>query len=51
MEEKKLILDAKRSNASLRSLSILDYYDSESIDLIGHRDRLLIDKFNYSPPS
>ena len=51
MEEKKLILDAKRSNASLRSLSILDYYDSDSIDLIGHRDRLLIDKFNYSPPS
>jgi hypothetical protein len=49
-EEKELIYNAKKTNASKRSLSISDYYDKESIELIASRDRLLIEKFDYLPP-
>lgn len=51
LEEKELIYGAKKTNTSKRSLLISDYYDKESIELIGSRDRLLIDKFCYSPPN
>jgi len=49
-EEKELIYGAKKINISKRSFLISDYYDEESIELIRNRDRLLIDKFDYSPP-
>ena len=49
-DEKYLILSAKKTNPSKRPLSITEYYDEESINLIRHRERLLIEKFNYSPP-
>jgi len=48
--ERELIYKAKKTNTSKRKLSISDYYDKESIELIANRDRLLIEKFNYSPP-
>lgn len=48
--EKDLIYGVKKINASKRSLLISDYYDNESIKLIYNRDKLLIDKFDYSPP-
>ena len=50
-EEKCRIYGAKKTNSSKRSLIISDYYDAESIELVGTRDRLLIDKFGYLPPS
>jgi hypothetical protein len=49
-ENRKLIYGAKKINASKRSLSISEYYDDESIELIRNRDRLLIERFDYSPP-
>jgi hypothetical protein len=49
-EEKELIYSAKKTNTSKRSLSISDYYDEESIELISSRDRLLIEKFDYFAP-
>lgn len=50
-EERAFIYGAKKSNTSRRKLLITDYYDNESIELIHHRDRLLIEKFKYSPPT
>lgn len=50
-EEKDRIYKAQKTNTSKRKLTISDYYDEESIELIRRRDRLLIDKFGYSPPS
>ena len=50
-EERGLILSGGKSNISNRQFSIADYYDRESIDLVQDRDRLIIEKFNYSPPS
>ena len=49
-KEKEFIYGAKKANTSKRSLLISDYYDNKSIEIIRSRDRLLIDKFNYSPP-
>lgn len=49
-EEKELIHGAEKKNTSKRSHPISEYYDSESIELVGRRDNLLIDKFGYSPP-
>lgn len=49
-EEKKLIYSAGKSNTSKRAFLISDYYDSESVESIRRRERLLIDKFDYSPP-
>jgi len=50
-EERERIYSAEKTNTSKRSLLISDYYDTKSIELIGSRDKLLIDKFGYSPPS
>lgn len=51
-EQKQMIFNAgkTKTNASLRPLPVNAYYDQESIDLIGNRERLIIEKFNYSPP-
>lgn len=49
-KERELIFGLGRTNTSVRMLSIADYYDKESIDLIRSRDRLIIEKFDYSPP-
>ncbi|MEM9004633.1 MAG: hypothetical protein AAGE59_14065 [Cyanobacteria bacterium P01_F01_bin.86] len=48
--EKDHIYSAPRRNKSERSLSIADYYDEKSIELIFRRERLLVEKFGYSPP-
>ena len=50
-EEKTQIFSGKKTNSSKRPLSVIDYYDRESIDLIYNRDRLIIEKFEYSPPN
>jgi len=44
------ILGARKTNTSRRSLTVADYYDDRSVDLVATRDRLLIDKFRYEPP-
>lgn len=49
-EERDLIQNARKSNTSRRSFSISEYYDKESIEIVRHRERLLIEKFDYSPP-
>ena len=48
--EKQAIYGEKKINTSKRSLSISEYYDKESIELIRGRDRLLVDRFEYLPP-
>ena len=49
-DEKDIIRFSKKTNSSKRSLSVTDYYDEESIELILRREKLLIEKFNYAPP-
>lgn len=49
--EKQLIVNARKVNTSIRTLPLSDYYDQASIDLIRERDRLMIEKFDYSPPT
>jgi hypothetical protein len=48
--ERDLIHAAKKTNTSKRSLLLSDYYDDASIALVGDREHLLIDKFDYRPP-
>jgi len=48
--EREMIFGSSKTNTSVRKLSLADYYDKESIDLILSRDRLIIEKFNYLPP-
>ena len=48
--EEEIIKNAGRTNASTRDYKIEEYYDQESIDLIMHRDQLIVKKFNYRPP-
>lgn len=50
-QDRVLIYGAKKTNASVKLLSTSDYYDRESIDLIQERDRLIIEKFGYTPPN
>lgn len=49
-EERQMIFGAGKTNTSRRSLTLTDYYDRESIELVADRDRLLIEKFGYAPP-
>jgi len=49
-EEKDSVFSAEKVNISKRPFKISQYYDSESIELIYNRDKLLIDKFGYVPP-
>jgi hypothetical protein len=49
-EEKELIYGAEKALVSKRRFLISDYYDKESIELVRSRDRLLVTKFDYSPP-
>ncbi len=50
-EQKNIIYQDRKTNASSRPLSINDYYDQTSIDLVAKRDALVIDKFDYKFPS
>lgn len=50
-EQKTMIYSAAKTNTSKKSLSISDYYDVESIELIRRREFLLIEKFGYQPPT
>ncbi len=45
-----MIQNAGKTNASRRLGAVRDYYDEESIELVQRREKLLIDKFGYSPP-
>ncbi|MSQ67846.1 MAG: hypothetical protein EXR83_06585 [Gammaproteobacteria bacterium] len=49
--ERALILGAQRTNKSVRALSITDYYTADLIDLVARRDRLIVEKFGYNPPT
>jgi hypothetical protein len=49
--ERQLIWGAKKTNTSVRPLSISEYYNKESIDLVNRRERLLIEKFGYQFPN
>lgn len=50
-QEREFVFKAKPTNTSQRSLTLADYYDRESIDLVSRREKLLLDKFGYAPPS
>jgi hypothetical protein len=48
--DKSLIHNASKTNTSRREYLLSEYYDSETCDLVGNRERIIIDKFGYSPP-
>lgn len=48
--ERDRIYSAKKTNTSKRVLTISDYYDAETIDIVHNREKLLVDKFDYAPP-
>lgn len=49
-KERELIFGAGKSNTSERLISTAECYDNETIALVESRERLVIEKFNYSPP-
>lgn len=49
-EEQQHIVSARKTNTSSRALSLEDYYDQKSINLVYEKERYLIEKFNYQPP-
>lgn len=50
-EQRTIIVGAKKTNTSNRRRSVVDYYDRESVRIVYERDRLLIEKYGYSPPA
>jgi len=50
LTEKEFILNAGKSNVSLRKHTLSEYYNLDSVRLVMSRDQLLIDKFSYIPP-
>ena len=46
-KELDLIYRSQKTNTSHRALTLADYYDEESIELVRQRERLLIEKFDY----
>jgi hypothetical protein len=50
-EVRSRIVSGERVNASQRAHALTDYYDRECLELVGQRDRLIVEKFGYSPPS
>lgn len=49
--QKNVIYSARRTNTSSKKERASYYYDSDTIDIIYNRERLIIDKFNYIPPA
>lgn len=49
-EDKSLIYSMKKTNASHRYRSIGEYYDKECAELVGLREKIVIDKFDYQSP-
>ncbi|MBN7797734.1 hypothetical protein [Parahaliea mediterranea] len=47
---KNQIHSARKVNQSRRPLPVSDYYTEDLIELVGRREKLLIDKFRYLPP-
>jgi hypothetical protein len=45
----KFINGFKKTNASKRAFHISKYYDDSTIELVFQREKLIIDKFNYTP--
>ena len=50
LNEKKLINSLTRTNKSSRKSNFLEYYDQECIDIVGKKEKLIIDKYNYDFP-
>jgi hypothetical protein len=50
LNEKKLIKSLARTNKSSRKSNFLEYYDQECIDIVGKKEKLIIDKYNYDFP-
>lgn len=50
-ETKKMIRSSGRTNTSSGKRATGYYYDNETLQLIQDREQLIIDKFNYTPPS
>jgi hypothetical protein len=48
--ERDIIYGAKKTNKSERTLTLRDYYDRETVELVHQRDRLIVEKFGYQPP-
>lgn len=49
-EQRDYIFERGKSNISIRKYTLGNYYDQNSVDLVMHRDALIINRFNYSPP-
>lgn len=47
-EQKNIIINAKKTNTSKRSLKLSDYYDKETVDLVAKKESLINKKFGYS---
>ena len=48
-EQYNSIIQSPKTNKS-KHLDTSDYYDAETIDLIAEKEKLIIDKYSYSPP-
>ncbi len=50
IEQKQIILTAKKNNVSNRVLPLEDYYDYDSVAIVAEREKLIVEKFGYAPP-
>ena len=48
-EQIDMINNLEKTNTSIRPLSISQYYDEDTVELISKRDRFIVEKFNYNP--
>lgn len=48
-EERAMVYSGKKTNTSKRALTLSEYYDDETVELVRRRDSLLVEKFGYSP--
>lgn len=46
-EQRKSVLEAKKTNVSSRPKAVGDYYDDASVQLVMRREKFIIDKFGY----
>lgn len=50
LEQKKIILGAKKNNISHRVFPLEVYYDHDSVAIVAEKEKLIIEKFGYAPP-
>jgi hypothetical protein len=49
-QERKIMYSLEKTNKSNRDQDFLRYYDQDTLDLVGKKEKLIIEKYNYNTP-